>query len=67
LQFYDINQPELLQRFPEAEKAFADKLEVELKEGEVMYIPSYVWHYVENFGTGIYLYSFFIFFSYADH
>jgi hypothetical protein len=45
----------LKQQFPEVAEALQEKIEVELKAGEALFIPPYVWHYVQNFGSGMYL------------
>jgi hypothetical protein len=50
-----FDSPETLQQqFPELADALQEKIEVELNAGEALFIPPYVWHYVHNFGSGMY-------------
>jgi oxalate decarboxylase/phosphoglucose isomerase-like protein (cupin superfamily) len=47
-----MKRPDLANKFPESKKALEGLIEVDLKEGESLYVPPFDWHYVESYGQG---------------
>jgi hypothetical protein len=42
------NLESIFERFPDFQKAYDERIEVDIHAGEALYIPPFVWHYVET-------------------
>jgi hypothetical protein len=42
------NMESIFERYPDFQKAYDERIQVDVHAGEALYIPPFVWHYVET-------------------
>lgn len=53
LQIGDVYEPGVFEKFPDLKDAWEEKIEIEVKAGQALYVPGCTWHNVRSYGRGM--------------